>query len=66
MRRCRPTRWLNLTPPLQLSKRVTHEVSITMRAALASLRLPLGNVLSGDSWSTWRTFLIALHGRGTD
>jgi hypothetical protein len=35
--------------------------SITMRRALDDPKL-LGNALSGDSWSTWRTFLIAVMG----
>jgi hypothetical protein len=35
--------------------------SITMRAALGDPGL-LGNALSGDSWATWRTFLIAVMG----
>jgi hypothetical protein len=35
--------------------------SITMRDALATPKL-LGGALAGDSWSTWRTFLIAAMG----
>jgi hypothetical protein len=35
--------------------------AITMRAALADPRL-LGNALAGESWATWRVFLIAAMG----
>jgi hypothetical protein len=35
--------------------------AVTMRAALADPQL-LGNALVGDSWSTWRVFLIATMG----
>jgi hypothetical protein len=35
--------------------------AITMRAALGDPRL-LGNALQGDSWSTWKIFLIAVMG----
>lgn len=35
--------------------------AVTMRAALADPQL-LGSALSGDSWSTWRTLLIASMG----
>ena len=34
---------------------------VTMRKALRDKKL-LGNVIAGDSWSTWRTLLIAAMG----
>jgi hypothetical protein len=39
--------------------------AITMRQALADPHL-LGAVLSGDSWATWRVFLIAIMGEKLD